>query len=527
MKKNLKYLGLIFLVTIITMLPMFTSSYKSSHDTKFHLINIEKLTDQIKEDFFFPSNVVGYIGNDLGYGTDIFYPPLGHYMTAYINIIFDNPTISIRITHFLGLFFSGVTMFFLSKRLSKNNWIGLLSAVIYMLFPYHLSDIYIRDALGESLIFVFIPLVFLGLYELFNNNTKRFYPLFIVGYVGGMLSHLTMMTYLTVLILIFLIFKYKTTLKYIKQFLLASVFILAIISPFIVGLLQQRILGDYNVFVDGVMVQGTWGNGLNPFDYILVFNNMGNQEVKYYIDLIVFVLLVLTFKNYKKYNNKFYKYILIFGIISFIISTVLFPWDILPKSFRMIQYPWRFVTFVALSVSLLAPLCISKFKDKKMLSIILIVVMVLLSQPNLRQASDEVIDMSNIEQWYGMGWQREYLPVKAVNNMDYFDNRNQDIIIKSGEGNIEVIENKVPYLEFEVEGNVTVELPRLYYIGYTLKDENDNKVSIVENDFGFIEANLDSGTYKLDFTGTNFDKIARVVSIVSILGLVVFVWRKK
>ena len=162
------------------------------------------------------------------YGTELFYPPLGHYSAAYINTVVDNPVISLEIVHFLGLIFSGITMYYLAKTLSKNRFIGLLSAVIYMLFPYHLSNIYVRDALGESLLFIFLPLIFLGLYELFNDNIKKFYPLFIIGYVGGMLSHLIMMCYLTVIILVFLIIKYKTTLKYLKQFIIASLFILSL-----------------------------------------------------------------------------------------------------------------------------------------------------------------------------------------------------------------------------------------------------------------------------------------------------------
>lgn len=522
-----KYILIILAVSILAILPMVTSSYKSSHDTKFHLTNIDSLTTQIKKDFLDPSKVVGNIGDNFGYGTNLFYPPLSHYPAAYLNVVIDNPVISVEIVYFIGLFLSGISMFLLSKTLSKNDYIGLISAIIYMLFPYHLSDIYIRDAIGESLLFIFIPLIFLGLYELFNDNKKRFYLFFVIGYVGGILSHLTMMTYLTALILIFLIFKYKESIKYIKQFIIATIFILAITSPFLVCLLEQRLLGDYNVFKEGVMVQGTWGNALNPFDYFMIGSKWGTGETRYYIDLIVLILLFFTFKKYRQYNNRYYNYILVFGIISFILSTVLFPWDILPKSMRMVQFPWRFVTFVSVALSVLAPICISKFNDKKMLSIVLIIFLSLLAQPNLKQATDEVIDVDNLEYWYGLGYQKEYLPVNTANNLDYYDNRNHDIIVKEGSANVEIINNDVPYLEFKVDNNVTVELPRLYYVGYTLLDEDNNKINFYENQYGFIETKLESGTYRLDFTGTKYDKLSKIVSIISIIGFGVFVWRKK
>ena len=39
-----------------------------------------------------------------------------------------------------------------------------------MLMPYHLNDMYIRNALGEFLSYIFIPLVFLGLYKILQKE---------------------------------------------------------------------------------------------------------------------------------------------------------------------------------------------------------------------------------------------------------------------------------------------------------------------------------------------------------------------
>ena len=220
------------------MLPMFTTTYKSGHDTKFHLTNIISLTEQIEKNII-PSGIVGHIGNDFGYGTDIFYPPLAHTSISYLNVIVHNPISSIKIFYFFTLWISGITMYFFSRKIAKNDEIGFLSAAIYMLFPYHLSNIYIRDAQSEALLFIFLPLILSGIYELFSQdgNKKKFYPLFIFGYVGGMLCHLTLMVYFTFFLLIYLIIKYKDTFKNIKSFLLASFFILTITSFFYVPIM--------------------------------------------------------------------------------------------------------------------------------------------------------------------------------------------------------------------------------------------------------------------------------------------------
>ena len=530
-KNNLICIICIFIVTLFTMLPMYTCDYKSSHDTKFHLANIASLTETIKQNNF-PGKIVPNIANNFGYGTGLFYPPLAHDSIAYINTIVDNPVISIEIFYFIALFSSGVTMFFLAKKLSDSWEIGLVSSIIYMLFPYHISNIYIRDTQGEALLFTFLPLILDGLYELYKNNNKRkFYLLFTLGYVGAMLSHLTMMVYFTVIILVLMMIKFKDTIKNIKPLIISSLFILSITSFFTVPLMEQNILGNYRVFQEGVMVEGTQDHGLNISDYLNFITTLKSNKTKYFIDFTTLALLIITLINYKKLeltNKKSYFYIIILGIISFIISTRFFPWDILPKSFRMMQYPWRFETFVSLSISLLAPLCMSLMKDKRVLSFVLSTLILLFVQPILNQASDEVINVDNIEYFYGLGWQEEYLPVKTYENKDYYENRGNDIIIKEGNGKVEIKEDVIPKLVFEISDSSTVEFPRLYYIGYTLKDSNNKKISVYENSNGFIEAKVEKGLYILDYTGTTLDKIANAVSILSILGLgVLVIWKRK
>lgn len=524
-KNNIVCIVSILIVAFVAMLPMFMTSYKSSHDTKFHLANIVSITENIKNTGL-PGKIVGNIANDFGYGTNLFYPPLAHNSIAYLNAVINNPIISIEIFYYIILALSGITMFFLAKKVSKSWEIGLVSATIYMLFPYHISNIYIRDAQNEALLFVFLPMIISGLYDLYKNKNKSFYILFTIGYIGGMLSHLTLMVYFTVLILVLMIINFKETIKRIKPLIISSLFILMITSPFLIPLLEQNILGNYRVFQNGVMVQGTWGHALSIFDYLNSMTTLKSGNIKYFIDIITLLLLIITLVKYKKLNNKFYNSILIFGIISLILSTKLFPWDILPKSIRIMQFPWRFETFVALSISLIAPLCMMLMKDKRVLAFSLTVLILLLIQSTLNPATNEEIRLDNVEYFYGLGSQEEYLPVNLYENKDYYETRSHDILLVNGNGVITDVYNESSKLEFKFEGDGVVELPRIYYIGYTLKDGN-NKIKLYENDKGFIEAKLNSGTYSLEYEGTNLYKASIYISIISIIGLGVFVWKRK
>ena len=124
-----------------------------------------------------------------------------------------------------------------------------------------------------------------------------------------------------------------------------------------------------------------------------------------------------------------------------------------------------------------------------------------------------------------MGNQAEYLPEKAIKNKDYFDNRSNDIIIQSGSAEINIISDNVPDLTFEanISEKTTIELPRLYYMGYTLK-LNDKTIELTESENGFLQATIDeSGTYVLTYSKTTVMKIANILSLGTFIFIIVFI----
>ena len=72
-------------------------------------------------------------------------------------------------------------MYYFMKKITKDKNVSILGSALYMVMPYHLTDMYIRGSVGEFLSFIFIPLVFLGLYNLFNEEKKDW--LLVIGAV--------------------------------------------------------------------------------------------------------------------------------------------------------------------------------------------------------------------------------------------------------------------------------------------------------------------------------------------------------
>lgn len=530
MKNKTKFdLLMIAVVGLIIMLPFLIGGYQSADDAPYHVANIDVLTDNLRENFLFPSNIYGKIANDFGYGTKLFYPPLSHTVTAYLNLIVNNPCISLKIVHLVVVILSGITMYYLSLKMSNNRKVALMSGVIYMLLPYHLSDIYIRDALAECFVFPFIPMIFNGILSLFKNK-KNFYPLFITGYVGCMLSHLVLTVYLTFLIIIWLLIRFKETIKNLKPFIIASIVILLIASPFLVTLFEHKFLGNYHVYVPWVMVGNMqFENGLFLYEFINILGNFFKAETKFCFETISLVLLIITVIKYKKLEiEKQYLPIWLFLIVSLILSTRYFPWDSLPLQLRLVQFPWRFVGFAGVAFSLVAPLCLKDAKDKTIY--ILIYLMLALSFGNVVQLGRWTFNTDAI--WYdgGMGWQKEYLPENTSSNYDYFENRNHDIIVTDGSLEYELVTDKLSYIEFDVKEveKATIELPRLYYLGYYLESDQGNIIPLTESNYGFLEAKIDEvGKYTLEYRKTKLERVSEVVSLITITTSLMYLgWRR-
>ena len=390
-------------------------------------------------------------------------------------------------------------------------------------------DILVRDAIGESLLFVFIPLIFLGILYLFEGNIKRFYLCFVLGYVGAIFSHLVLSVYLTFLVIIFLLFNYKKVfcLKNIKCFIMASFLILLISSIYFIPLLEHKFLGDYSVFVSEHMAtrDGVVGTSLSFKD--LFYIPMKDDYIFHSINIISFfcliLLLVCPFEKAVK-EKYFRQFLYLFFIILFLLL-IGFIWKFVPSFLLNIQFVWRLEIFLEFSLSLLAGFIVFMVKDsfRKLLVTILSFISVFVG-----------IYLINIHEYgpinfkglliskQGMGYGMEYLPRKTFKNLDYFEKRNSDIIVLSGVANISNIKNKTPYLSFDVKAkNAVLELPRLYYLGYKIV-LNNTRIKYYEDKNGFIKINVPkSGKILVVYDGTLGYKISCFLSFLGVILLII------
>lgn len=481
-------------------------------------------------------------------GTGIFYPRLAHITASIFTVLFNgNVILGLKATHFIVYYLSGIMMYKLVYRIFKNKYSAIISSIFYLTFPYSITEIFVRDALAESFIFIFTPMIILGLYELFYGDKKYFYIWFILGYVGIINSHLVLAVYFTALIFIYLLLNIKKVFKKenLKPLVISSILILLLTASFTVPLLQHRSLKIYTVFEGNSMSdRGTIVNSTMGFsDFFEQKPCEDFSGITYYLNLLGFTLALVTVVFNKniikdKQEKNFFKFLVIFTIIILFLMSKLCPWIILPKLMVMIQFAWRLETVLILSLSIFAGIALRNLKSKRIKIVALIAILIFNGYTVYNAYNFDMINkirINNIDMSScGMGWEKEYLPVVTEKNIEYFENRNQDILVKNGTADIILTENNTPSLKATIENcneETIIELPRIYYLGYDAKlvTENGEKTNLelYINDNGFIETKVNSnGTLILKYTGTTANKIANVVSIVTLLGILIYIIKK-
>lgn len=523
--KNKFYL-IIFAIVLILFSPICTSLYVGGHDTDYHISNILAIMENIDifNGKFFPDKVVPLIANNFGWGNGIFYPSLPHYVTAYLGIIFSTFNISVvsamKVVHFFTVLLSGIFMFWLIKKKTKNNYASLFSSIIYITFPYFITDFFIRDAYAETFMFVFIPLIFLGLEYLFEQNYKKFYIFFIIGYVGAMNSHLVLSVYLTFFVILFLLLNYKLVFnkRNIISLFIAAVFILFFTAPFIVPLIEHTINGEYVVYLKDYMYNfDKLKSSLVNFNQY--FTNESIDFIPRTISFVGLMNFILVLINLKRINDKILiKYIILVFFVVFMLSP-LFPWYKVPKFLLNIQFVWRLETFLVFFMSVTSGYVIYLFNKSNLQNFISISLIVAVIQAFMiiNNASIMQIHLNYIDFSTKGAAQYQYIPINAFENQDYFLNRNDKIKIKKGQAKIKIIENNTPYLKFKVDSKekVTIEIPRFFYFGYDIvliNGKNKESLTYKENKNGFIELTVPySGTVTVEYNGTKGYKLSMII----------------
>lgn len=346
---------LLFFVALILLRQFFQVDYIYGHDSLYHISSIEAIRAAFEAGQF-NLDLLPTVAYGFGYGSGMFYAQFFHIAAAALSFLVGDVIFAIKIVHLVSFFLSGAVMYLLLKKVLggfsggatfgdlrgsgelsrttvfadlrgsrelrgenavlaregsgafgteplRTRIVAFLGACFYLSAPFHLADHLIRDAEAELLIFLFIPLILLGLVYLHEmvllkrqiaafreqnfsarakttllQARKRFYFCFVVGYAGLFLSNSAIALFFTAFLAValgieFLIGVFRcfreesgnargrgdgfsgaaaalhsfrgsvSSLRvsdFAKPFLIASGLVLLIVAPFYVNLLEQK-----------------------------------------------------------------------------------------------------------------------------------------------------------------------------------------------------------------------------------------------------------------------------------------------
>lgn len=544
-KELINYI-LIIIASIIISIPLANKNLNIYRDDGIQHICRIIGTEQTLADKQFLPMIMSNLCNNFGYSWNIFYSPLTAYMSVVFRIFNFSYVNCLKLCMFVIVLLSGITMYKFALRITKNKKLATLASIIYILAPYRITDMYIRTALAELASFIFIPIVFEGLYIIVNEE-KKSYKL-ALGAAGLILTHQVIAMYTVIICFAYLIvffkkLKSKTVLKNVGVNLL---FCILMTSFYWVGLLQHYFSTSYEVFVPGRMEREEVLIFYKAkFSQLFITNS--EQTMIYAIGLLSVIGLVLTpiaYKKIPKEYKKTYMFFLITGVILIGMTLSIFPFEKLPQALTMLQFTFRLFTFTSFFFAFVVAtnfvILIKNFKTLDIVVLLTISILLLLPYKskldfNLQENEERLINGVRVTEntgrvHAGMA-SMEYLPTKAFKNLKHIANRKDEVIVLDNDeaviSDYTKQDSNMNCKILNVKKETTIELPYIYYLGYRVY-ANGQEIKYTESDNGLIQINIaQDSQIKVKYLGTNEMLISYAVSIISFATIIVLNHKNK
>lgn len=523
------------LFAIYSNLPILQRSlYTVGTDLPFHINRIVGLAEQLTLGNFSPNINTAFL-DGFGYPVDLFYGNITILPASILVALGLNVITTLRIFSIFVSFLTLYTMYFASKRITKNNVASIISALLYLFSNYRLRDYFYRGGVGSWISFIFIPLIFLGMYEVIKGDFKKWYIL-VIGFIGVFLSHVLSAVTVTLVLIPFVLFNYKAFLKNSKRFtrlILSGISILMLTMYYWLPLLEQ--MSSYEYFGKNNPVFNISTSGNYPFFEIFSMSLNNEIVIPYILSAsLVIVIISRIFINKVKFDEiqlmegelALADMLTLTSIFLVFLSSSNFPWVVFEKYLNILQFSHRFLPFVILFLSLSGGIYFyyyySHSKNKFRFTILAFILLSLVPLNQLISYKNNAT-FFNL-QTYDIGVGKEYLPIDT--DIEILKNSEKSPEILSGDAQIKKYKKKGSEIVVSISTNsdTVVQLPLIYYNGYSIQNELSEKIIPIPGDNHLItfKANK-SGIYTIKYTGTTIKRVTSFVSLISLLFFILFI----
>lgn len=522
---------------------LFHPGFPIVHDGDVHLLRLTNFYQSLQEGHLIPRWAANV---NYGYGQPVFefFYPLPYYIASLLHFIGISFADSLKIILAVSLIGSGCAMFlWLSKITSRNG--AILGSLLYMFAPFRFVDVYVRGDIGESLAFVFVPLVFYFIFKISEKSTIR-------NTIYGGISLALLILCHNVISLMFLpfILWYACLLwwnKRDKSFFLSLIFLLILgfsLAAFfwIPGLFEGKFT------LRNIVTAGEYQSRFISFSQLLYgpwsYGGSGVFTVQLGIlhwTVFLLGLVTLPFFIFKRNKNAaFIASLLIFTCVGVFLmfpqSNFIWSKILLLQNF---QFPWRFLAIPVFSLSVLASLLFSYIPKKFSLLVLgMICCVVLVINRGYWNVSKFVTRPDN----YFAGIQNhpadtgESTPLWGVRFMEH--NSKATLEVLTGKAQIKQLQRTSTDHSYIVDVSTKVRLLEntLYFPGWeVVVDKNPVPIEFQDQQYrGLMTFYIPEGKHTVEviFKDTKLRKVSDVISLTTfvtiiLVGLITILWKKK
>lgn len=502
---------------------------------------------------------------DMGYGFGFplfnFYPPLPYLIGQAIRLVGFSFVDTIKLVFLMSFLASGVTMYFLAKEFF-GKYGGVISAIFYIWAPYHSVDIYVRGAMNEAWALVWFPLILWSGYRLIiseDSNFKKWVLALSLSWAGLLLSHNLMVMIFTpvfgIWCLIFLLNDknfWTKSVRLISSGLLAFGFSAFFTLPAVVEQkyvhVDTLVMGYYEYIAhfasaSQLLISRFWGYGASvwaesdgmPFP-------VGHFHWILSLILIGFVVHLYLKKRKVDLQTKVVTYFFLVGWFAVFMthSRSTFIWQAI-SPLKFVQFPWRFLTIVALSFSFIAGYVVVLLNNHKKIRtiapIVLVFGLIIFNWNYFLPLGGKMGRLTDAQKFTGAAWdlQRtagifDYLPKSAIENPK--DGMNDLVEVISGDSIVTDKQLGTNWASFRVSVKSESSVLRIGVFQFPnwklLLDGKESKIEIPEDEkWGRIYVSVPKGDHvvSLKLENTLVRSLSNAVSLVAWLGLL-FVYLK-
>lgn len=322
-------------------------------DTIFHINRLLGMSNV----WLSPVNYHSFEGN--GTYVNLLYPWLTMYPMWILYKICHSYVLAYKLYYLL----LGIITVFISYRCMRgivhDELSSICFAALYTFSSYRFANVFIRAALGESVAMTFLPLVLLGIYNVFFGDEKKWRTLSI-GFALIAYTHnlsLLLSGFITVILgaisFYFWDCKKQRLISFSKSVFFAILLSLGTLIPMFHATVSN------SIFTSEVDIENIIKHADKLSD--IIYNSISNTPTAHSVGFLVllafigFFLLIIIKNDEIKKSKAFIPACIfaVFGIIMLILASSLFPWGLIGKFsiFRVIQFPWRLHAYSTLLIT--------------------------------------------------------------------------------------------------------------------------------------------------------------------------------